>query len=137
MDLVTEEKVDRIVEEINELPSEGVRKLMLALGSITSKLQSSLPNKAISIMNEVAGIDCLKPTKQRDYVVARYIVAEYLSRNGFTEYAIGRYLHLNHCTINYAKRRVKEILSLQLSYREEALLYKEFNKKIGNVLHIF
>ena len=80
-------------------------------------------------MSELIGIDVLSPTRKREAVTARIMVAHQLRLEGVMASDIGRLLGKDHSTIDYYSKRM-EILLTAPSYGAEREIWAKFQTMI-------
>lgn len=84
----------------------------------------------LSTMEGVVGEDILDGSRKDVKVIARSFLAYQLSRDGYTEYQIGRLLGMDHSSINYLKRKAKEIIDAPAFNRDAFQIWQQFQKHI-------
>lgn len=84
----------------------------------------------LSTMEGVVGEDILDGSRKDSKVLARSFLAYQLHRDGYTECQIGRLLNLNHSTINYLKRKAKDVIDYPAINRDAFQIWQQFQKHI-------
>lgn len=80
----------------------------------------------VKSMNEIVGADILEPSRRRDVVWARNMVAYRLNQDGLSFEKIGKVLNRDHSTVFHSVMRCKDIFKYPSMYREELALWETF-----------
>ena len=80
----------------------------------------------VKSMNEIIGADIRQPSRKKEVVWARNMVAYRLNQEGLSFERIGRILNRDHATIFHSVRRCSDIFKYPSMYREELALWETF-----------
>lgn len=83
-------------------------------------------NRYISVMSEAVGCDIMIPSRKQTLVWARNMVLYMLRLDGFSLMSIEKATGMNHATVIYADRKVKEMLKRPNMYPEETKIWQKF-----------
>ena len=83
-------------------------------------------NRYISVMSEAVGCDIMIPSRKQTLVWARNMVLYMLRLDGFSLMSIEKATGMNHATVIYADRKVKEMLKRPNMYPEETEIWQKF-----------
>lgn len=81
-------------------------------------------------MTGVIGEDVFSKEQSFLFVIGRSFLAYKLSQEGYTEYQIGRLIGKDHSTINYLKKKAKEIIDAPQYNRDAFQIWEQFNNSI-------
>ena len=81
------------------------------------------------VMSELIGFDVLSPTRKREAVTARVMVAHQLRREGVMASDIGRLLGKDHSTIDFYSKKM-EVLLTSPGYEAEREIWARFQTRV-------
>ena len=125
---------NRITRSALRLPSSEKRELIDALTQsiIAEEHAVSVKDRYVyvkSVVESVLGREIRKGRLHED-VIARMYISFVLKNDGFSYTEISRAIGKNHSTVFYMVRKVKDMLSLPVAYRDE----NEFFNKVKGLL---
>ncbi len=82
------------------------------------------------IMQVVSGCDVKNKTRQADTIRARVIFVFVSRAEGFSQCAIGAFLGLDHSTISYMEKKMRDALDMPVAYQDYIALYNQFTNAI-------
>lgn len=82
------------------------------------------------VMQSVAGLDVRERRRQSDLVRARVVFVFVARAEGFSQCTIGRFLDLNHSTVCYMEKRMRDALSMPVAFQDYIALYNQFTTAI-------
>ncbi len=82
------------------------------------------------VMQSVAGLDVRQRTRRSDFIRARVVFIFVARAEGFSQCAIGRFLDLNHSTVCYMEKRMRDALSVPVAFQDYIALYNQFTTAI-------
>lgn len=87
-------------------------------------------NRLAEVMQSVAGLDVRERTRRSDFIRARVVFVFVARAEGFSQCAIGRFLDLNHSTVCYMEKRMRDALALPVAFQDYIALYNQFTTAI-------
>ena len=87
-------------------------------------------NRLAEVMQSVAGLDVRERRRQSDLVRARVVFVFVARAEGFSQCTIGRFLDLNHSTVCYMEKRMRDALALPVAFQDYIALYNQFTTAI-------
>lgn len=82
------------------------------------------------VMQSVAGLDVRQRTRQSDFIRARVVFIFVARAEGFSQCTIGHFLDLNHSTVCYMEKRMRDALSVPVAFQDYIALYNQFTTAI-------
>lgn len=125
-------------QEVLGLPLEEQKILHAALVksmeeksySYRTNLCNEKGNKYVNAMNGIIGRNILEPKRDSILVWGRNFVVWQLTQEGFTENQIGKFINMDHSTINHIKGRVREVMEFPAFYKQEIKMWTDFQLAI-------
>ena len=82
------------------------------------------------VMQAVSGLEVRERCRQADLVRARVVFIFVARAEGFSQCTIGRFLDLNHSTVCYMEKRMRDALSMPVAFQDYIALYNQFTTAI-------
>ena len=136
----TQERYDRAVELIEDMPSEERLRFFAWLSGrmgwhYTPKVEFKQDRlrRYVRVMNGLVGDDIMRRTRERDIVIGRQIVMYRMLVEGCSTEWVGKVFEMSHCTVIHARRTVEDWLVMPRAYPNEMAVYRKFNQTIDEI----
>lgn len=94
------------------------------------RIKDKRANKYVKLMSDIVGANIMQKSRKQILVWSRNMVAYQLRQDGYSLYAIGRLLDMNHSTVVHCNRQVSRMLMSPTMYVAEVEVWKEFQKQL-------
>lgn len=82
------------------------------------------------VMQEVAGVNIFERNRTAPVVLARQVFVYVCRAEGYSQNAVGDYLDLDHSTICYLEKKMRDAFNLPAAYADAIALYNRFTSEI-------
>lgn len=83
-------------------------------------------SRLAEVMEAVSGCDVKEKTRQAEFIRARVVFIFVARAEGFSQCAIGAFLSMNHSTICYMEKKMRDALAMPVAFQDYIALYNQF-----------
>lgn len=87
-------------------------------------------SRLAEVMEAVSGCDVKEKTRQAEFIRARVVFIFVARAEGFSQCAIGAFLGLDHSTVHYLERKMRDALAMPAAFQDYIALYNQFTTAI-------